>query len=196
MLMEFFAWVAVALVFASFFMKTIVPLRTYAIAGNVAFITYAALGVNEGVFAKVFPILILHSALLPLNFIRLREVTRTSRTLRSITSSSIPFDFLIPFMTEVKYPAGHVLFRKDDTADNVYIIGSGTVSLIELGKQLGSGSIFGEVAIFSDKAKRTATVECCTDCAFYKISGEKVLELFYQDRKFSFRIARLLAGYA
>jgi hypothetical protein len=65
--MQIAAWLAARLVFASFFMKTIVPLRTLATISNITFIYYALMGVNFGVFDKVLPILVLHCALLPLN---------------------------------------------------------------------------------------------------------------------------------
>ena len=161
-----------------------------------AFIVYAALGWQAGILWKVLPILVLHAALLPLNFIRLKEVTRTSKALRGLTDATARFDFLIPFMTLVRHPSGHTLFHKGAKVEDVYIIKSGTVSLNELGKQLGPGAMFGEVAVFSDHASRTVTAHCSSDCEFYRITGAKVLELFYQDRKFSFQIARLLAGYA
>ena len=38
------AWLAAFLVFSSFFMKTIVPLRIIAVVSNAAFIVYALLG--------------------------------------------------------------------------------------------------------------------------------------------------------
>jgi hypothetical protein len=59
------AWIAAFLVFSSFFMKTIVPLRIVAMVSNVAFILYALLGLAYGVFGRVYPILVLHSLLLP-----------------------------------------------------------------------------------------------------------------------------------
>ena len=71
--MEIAAWLASALVFTSFFMKTIVPLRTVAIGSNLAFILYALLGARYGIFEKVLPILVLHSLLLPLNLLRVHE---------------------------------------------------------------------------------------------------------------------------
>jgi hypothetical protein len=37
-------WIAAVLVFSSFFMKTMIPLRIVAIASNAAFICYALLG--------------------------------------------------------------------------------------------------------------------------------------------------------
>jgi hypothetical protein len=67
------AWIVALLVFSSFFMKTMIPLRVVAIASNVAFISYALLGLRYGIFGRVYPILVLHSALLPLNAVRLGE---------------------------------------------------------------------------------------------------------------------------
>ena len=78
----------------------------------------------------------------------------------------------------------------------MYIVKSGKIVLTELGKELGPGSLFGEVAVFSQDATRNATAHCQTDCELFRIAGDKVRELFYQDRSFSFKIARLLAGYA
>lgn len=74
--MQLVAWLAASLVFASFFMKTIVSLRTLAIVSNIVFIAYALLGVHHGIFDKVLPIFVLHIALLPLNLARLREARR------------------------------------------------------------------------------------------------------------------------
>lgn len=196
MMMEILAWVAAALVFACFFMKTIIPLRCFAIASNIAFIGYGALGAYEGIFAKVLPILVLHIALLPLNLLRLSEVRNLLRSIRSMQRSDLAYDFMVPFMTPLHCAAGAELFRKGAPAADVFIIRSGMVMLPELGKQLGPGTLFGEVAIFSRDSLRTASAVCSTDCELLRISGSRVLELFYQDRLFSFKIARLLAGYA
>jgi CRP/FNR family cyclic AMP-dependent transcriptional regulator len=73
------------LVFSSFFMKTIVPLRMVAICSNVAFITYALLGLNYGVFGRVYPILVLHASLLPLNLVRLRQLKALQGAVREAT---------------------------------------------------------------------------------------------------------------
>jgi CRP/FNR family transcriptional regulator, cyclic AMP receptor protein len=61
---EIFGYIASALVFATFYMRTMVPLRVVAIASNVAFIIYATI---DG----LTPIFLLHVALLPLNVLRL-----------------------------------------------------------------------------------------------------------------------------
>jgi len=57
---------AASLVFATFCTKRMVPLRTLAIGSNIAFIGYGYLG-------ELWPILILHVAMLPVNIYRLRQ---------------------------------------------------------------------------------------------------------------------------
>jgi hypothetical protein len=194
--MEIAAWLAAALVFASFFMKTIVPLRTLAIASNLAFIGYGLLGLSYGFFGKVLPILVLHCALLPLNVLRLREVTNTIKAIRSMSSAGNASDFLIPYMRPLQCPAGTVLFRQGDRADDVYLLRRGRLRLLEFDKLLPEGELFGEVAIFSERAVRTATAVCEQDCELFSVAGDKLLELFYQDQRLAFQIARRLARYA
>ncbi len=194
--MAFVAWLAAGLVFASFFMKTIVPLRTLALASNVAFIVYALLGLHYGIFDKVLPILVLHCALLPLNMLRLREVTGNIKAIRSLQSAHGAHDFLIPYMSPVRCAAGTVVFRKGDPASDVYLQRRGRLRVVEFDKLLPEGELFGEVAIFSADAQRTATAVCEQDCELFRLSGEKLLELFYQDQRFAFQIARRLARYA
>lgn len=195
-MMALAAWLAAVLVFASFFMQTIVPLRGFAIASNLVFIVYGLLAIRDGVFDKVMPILVLHLSLLPLNIVRLLQVTRTIRSIRSMKKGEIGFDFLIPYMSKVSQPTGTVLFNKGDTADKVYVIGQGEVLLLEFDKRLSAGALFGEVAIFSDSALRSATAVCTQDCELHSIPGERVLQLFYQDSRFALQIARRLAAFA
>src|SRR5918996_1678748 len=77
------AWVASLLVFSTFFMQTMIPLRVVGIASNVAFMSYALLGLAYGVFGRVYPILVLHACLLPLNVIRLRQLRRLVQAVHS-----------------------------------------------------------------------------------------------------------------
>ena len=59
-------YVAAALVLATFTARTMVSLRALAIVSNLAFIAY-------GFSAALWPILLLHLIMLPLNLLRLRE---------------------------------------------------------------------------------------------------------------------------
>lgn len=61
---EVAGYVASSLVFLTFYMRRMVPLRLVALCSNVAFLTYA--------FAlHLAPIAILHGALIPVNIVRL-----------------------------------------------------------------------------------------------------------------------------
>ena len=66
-LSDIIGYVASALVLAAFSMRSMRWLRVTAIASNVAFIAYAAVG-------RMPPILILHSVLLPMNIVRLVQI--------------------------------------------------------------------------------------------------------------------------
>lgn len=194
--MTWIAWLAAALVFATFFMKTIVPLRMMAIVSNVAFIMYGLLGLGQDIFSKVAPILVLHCSLLPLNLLRLLEVKRSIRAVRSMQGEHATADFLTPYMNAGRYPAGTVLFSRGDPADKVYVLARGAVRIVEFERKLKPGDLFGEIGVFNDKATRTGTAVCDEDCELFSVPSAKILELFYQDQRFAFQIARRLARYA
>lgn len=193
MLMQSVAWLAAGLVFLSFFMKTIVPLRTIAIGSNVVFIAYALLGIYYDVFDKVLPILVLHMALLPLNLRRLEQVKATTRSLHDIKSNQQSIESLVPYMKSEQVPQGQRLFGKGDAANCIYLLRSGTLALPEIGKTLSAGTVLGEVGVFSRQARRTTSAVCLEDCELYSITAEKVMELFYQEPRFGFYIVRLLS---
>jgi CRP/FNR family transcriptional regulator, cyclic AMP receptor protein len=65
-------YLAASLVFATFCAKRMVPLRTLAIGSNIAFIGY-------GYLDGLWPILILHFALLPMNICRLQQALLLER---------------------------------------------------------------------------------------------------------------------
>src|SRR5271166_517018 len=65
-------WLASGLVFATFCAKRMLPLRALAITSNLAFISY-------GYLDALWPIVILHAAMLPMNVIRFREAFLAAR---------------------------------------------------------------------------------------------------------------------
>ncbi|MDE2416375.1 MAG: cyclic nucleotide-binding domain-containing protein [Burkholderiales bacterium] len=177
-------------------MKTIMPLRTVAIASNLVFIAYALMGLHFGVFDKVLPILVLHLSLLPLNILRLREIQATIRGVKAATTQAQSLEGLIPFMKQEVRSKGDVIFRRGDPANRVYFIRTGRIYLTEIGKFLSAGKMFGEIGVFSDHAQRTLTAVCDDESELFVITKEKVVELFYLEPSFGFFIARLLTQYA
>jgi CRP/FNR family cyclic AMP-dependent transcriptional regulator len=74
---DLFGYLASSLVFGTFYMKRMLPLRLTAVASNIAFIGYAwANGLT--------PILVLHATLLPLNLLRLAEQRRQAAKDRAL----------------------------------------------------------------------------------------------------------------
>jgi CRP/FNR family transcriptional regulator, cyclic AMP receptor protein len=187
------AWVAALLVFSTFFMKTMIPLRIVAITSNVAFIGYALLGLKYGIFGRIYPILVLHSALLPLNVVRLRQIKSLINTVNE-ASTSEAFDSLIPFMTSERHRKGEILFSQGDAADKLYLISEGSVRFPELGKELSNGAVFGEVGLFAPQGSRSVSAVCESDCRLYAIAKDTVLELYYQDPRFGFFLIRLISA--
>jgi len=186
-------WVSAVLVFSSFFMRTMIPLRMVAICSNGAFITYALLGVHEGVFGRVLPILVLHAALLPLNVVRLRQLQGLLRAVQDCDAHDT-IRSLVPYMNTETHPAGDVLFRKGDPADRLFVVERGRVRFPEIGKVVASGEVFGEVGVFARENVRTLSAVCADDCRLHTITGDKALELSYQDPRFGLFLIRLVAG--
>ena len=193
MLIVIAGWVSAVLVFSSFFMKTMIPLRAVAVCSNVSFIAYALLGLKYGVFGRVYPILVLHAALLPLNVVRLRQLKGLLRAVRD-ASDDETIRSLVPYMETERHGAGDVLFQKGDPADRLYIIQAGRVRFTEIGKVMSDGQVFGEVGLFAPQNVRTLSARCDSDCRLHTITRQKVLELYYQNPQFGFFLMRLVAG--
>ena len=174
-------------------MKTMIPLRIVAIVSNTAFITYALLGIRYGIFGQVYPILVLHACLLPLNVLRLRQLTRLTRAVHQATDDDV-LQSLIPYMKTEMHARGTVLFRQGDPADQLYMIQEGRVRFPEIDKRIGAGEVFGEVGLFAPQSVRALTAVCEENCRLSAISREKVLELYYQNPRFGFFLIRLVSG--
>ena len=90
-------YIASLFVAFSFYMKTMIPLRLFALASNICFILYALLGVQI-----LYPVLALHVFLFPLNLIRLWQINKLIKDVRSISNKNYSFEWLIPYMSKKK----------------------------------------------------------------------------------------------
>jgi len=183
---EMAGYFAASLVFLTFYMKTMVPLRVVGICSNCIFITYAYLG-------SLHPVLVLHLILLPLNCIRLREMLRLTREVRVVTQGDLNMDWLKPFTSVRPYGCGDVLFRKGDIADAMYFIVSGRFRLTELSKDILPGQIVGELGLLAPDRLRTQTLRCIEGGQMLQITYEQVKELYYQNPQFGFYFLQLTA---
>jgi len=178
-------FIAAILMFTTFYMKKMVPLRIVGMASNVTFIIYAS---AEG----VWPLLLLHSVLLPLNLLRMWQMLHLVEQVSKVRSSDISFDFLLPYMSKETYKAGQIVFRQGDHADKLYMLYSGEAHLLELGLTLSSGNLIGEMGIFSREKVRMASLECITDVTMYSVTDFKIHELYFQNPAFGFHLIQLV----
>jgi hypothetical protein len=171
--------------FATFWMRTMIPLRITGIAANFFFIGY-------GYFGGLFPVFFLHLALLPLNVVRLYQMVQLIRKVKDASSGDLSLEWFKSFMATRQYRKGDVLFRKGDVADEMLLTVSGEFRLVELGLSLGAGEVVGEIGIVTPDNRRTQTIECIADGEVLTISYDRVRELYFQNPKFGFYLLRLI----
>jgi CRP-like cAMP-binding protein len=181
---EMAGYLAAALVFLTFYMKTMIPLRMIGICSNCMFIIYGAL---DG----IYPVLVLHLILLPLNCQRLREMLRLTKQVRVAAQGDLNMDWLKPFTAAHRTKSGDVLFCKGDVADAMFFVASGRYRLTELGMDILPGQVVGELGLFALDKSRTQTLECIGDGELMKISYEQVKQLCYQNTQFGFYFIQL-----
>lgn len=184
---EFFGYVASILVFATFYMRTMVPLRLVAIASNVAFITYAAI---DG----LTPILILHCALLPLNVVRLLQLRDFVRQVEQAAKEGFSAQALLPLMRRRTIRANETLFAANEYADELYYVVDGTLFLPDLNEEIGPGSFVGEFALFSESGRRTATVVARTDCTLMILGRNAVFSALLQHPRLGIHLLKLITA--
>ena len=178
--------VAALLVFSTFYMRTMQRLRMVAILSNVAFAAY-------GLLLHLWPLLVLHCALFPLNIWRLVQMRRTLRDLKSARSGGFDLTALMSHFRLETHPAGTVLFSRGDVADKAYYIARGEIALPDIPAELGEGDFLGEVGLFTSLRQRTSAALCKTDVALYSLDEEAISTAFFQHPSFAFHLVSLIS---
>jgi hypothetical protein len=181
---SFFASIFVV---ATLSMRTMIPLRVFAILTNIVLIATAIPTHNYATVA-------LHTVLLPLNTYRLHQMLQLVRDVKKSVSSDLSMEWLKPFMTERKCTAGEVLFYKDEKADSMFYIVSGQFRLVESGIELPVGAIVGELGMLSPSNVRTQSLECTEGGVILSVSYDQVEQLYVQNPAFGFYFLRLTSA--
>ncbi len=104
-------------------------------------------------------------------------------------------DQLLALVTEVRHPAGEVLFRTGDPGDRMYVIVEGRIRISRevpgMGEEalvvLGPGDCFGELAILDD-APRSADAHVHETCKLLEIRKDKLEHLLYTNRDIGYEV--------
>ena len=174
-------------VVATLSMRTMIPLRVFAILTNIVLITTAIPSHN-------YLFILVQSGVLVLNSYRLHQMLQLVRDVKKSVNSDLSMEWLKPFMTERKCAAGEVLFYKDEKADSMFYIVSGRFRLVESGIVLPVGAIVGELGMLSPSNMRTQSLECVEAGLILSVSYSKVEELYVQNPAFGFYFLRLASA--
>jgi CRP-like cAMP-binding protein len=174
-------------VVATLSMKTMIPLRVFAILTNFVLIGTAFPSHN-------YMVILVQTVALVLNGYRLHQMLQLVRDVKRSVSSNLSMEWLKPFMTERKCKAGEMLFYKDEKADAMYYIVSGRYRLVESGIVLPTGAIVGEFGMLSPSNLRTQSLECIEDGLILSVRYNQVEQLYVQNPAFGFYFLKLVSA--
>jgi signal-transduction protein with cAMP-binding, CBS, and nucleotidyltransferase domain len=174
-------------VVATLSMRTMIPLRVFAILTNIVLISTAIPSHN-------YPVIAVQSVVLVLNSYRLHQMLQLIRDVKKSVNSDLSMEWLKPFMTERKCSIGEMLFYKDEKAEEMLYIVSGRFRLVESGIELPVGAIVGELGMLSPSNVRTQSLECIEAGVILSVSYTKVEELYVQNPAFGFYFLRLASA--
>ena len=183
---EAFGYLGALMTLATFSMKTMLHLRIVGIVANLAFITY-------GVLDHVYPVLMLHMTLLPLNVWRLWQLLQMTRQIKAISASRLSMEWLKPFSRRKDAQAGETLFRKGDAATEILFVLSGRFRAVEADVVLEQGEVIGELGLIAKERKRTQTVVCEHAGSLLQINYDEVRQMYFQNPRFGFFFLELVA---
>jgi CRP/FNR family transcriptional regulator, cyclic AMP receptor protein len=184
---ELFGFAAAAAALYATYVRTIIPLRIAAIVANAFAVVYS---VSKG----TYPTFLLNLVLLPLNAVRLRAMWRLIHEVDAATQSDLNVEWLRPYMRPRNFRAGEFLMRQGEVATEAFYIVSGEVELVEIHKNLGPGTLLGEIGLFTPGNRRTMSVRCKTEVHTATITYEQFKELYFQNPQFGFSLLRLIVA--
>jgi CRP/FNR family cyclic AMP-dependent transcriptional regulator len=183
---EALGYLGAILVLGTYSMKRMVPLRVISMCASAVFVAY-------GLLAPVYPQVLLHGLLLPLNAVRLREMLQLVAKVRTASQGDLNMEWLKPFMSKRAVNQGEVLFRKGDLSSAMFYTIAGRFRLAEIGQEVGPGQLIGEIGLIAPDNKRTLTFECIEDGELLAIGYPQVKQLYYQNPQFGFYFLQLIS---
>ena len=130
---------------------------------------------------------------------------RTSALRKIALFSNLPngeIKYLASKLTPHEYPQGHILFREDSQERGFYILLEGEVEIL---KSTGSShqrrlgirkaiSLIGEMSLFTQDGRRTATVRARTPLHVYKMKRSDFDVLLQRQPKLTYKLMGLLSN--
>ena len=154
------------------------------------------LGITEGVvklhMTAIFKALKVHNrseAILLAS--RFRSIN--FRQVKQAEGGRLDLDWLLGHMVHERLAKGTVLFQLGEPGREIFYLQRGTILLKEIGAEIGSGTMLGEIGIFSPSHKRTCSAVCVTDVDVFKLTSDQVKRLYVLNPQFALYIVHLIA---
>ncbi|MGJ0508102.1 MAG: Crp/Fnr family transcriptional regulator [Methylocystis sp.] len=172
-----------------FVSNTMIPLRLAAITANALFAAYFYL-------KGYLPLFALNACMAPINVFRLRQMRRLIQDVRQATQAAndgeFDYEWLRPFMKPVQLSEGFTLYRKGDLSEDAFFLVHGEIFLIEPQVTLKAGAFFGEMGLFTEENRRTASAVAISDVDLLCVRYDELLELAAQNPQFGFYLMKLM----
>ncbi len=183
---DYVGYLGMILGLVSMAMRTIIPLRLFAIGGCACLGTFA-------LFREAWPTLVVNATTIPVLAYRTREMIRLTRRVKQASATGdLRLDWLLPFMHRRSLAAGTNLCCKGDPAPEMFYVVKGRLRLVEFDVTMGPGDVVGEIAMFSPARARTATVVAETDAELMAIGESELKQLYHQNPSFGFYLIQLI----
>jgi len=115
------------------------------------------------------------------------------RQIQRAEGGKLDLDWLLGHMTHERLSRDTVLFKIGDAADCLYYLQRGTIRLDEIQADLESGTMFGEIGIFSPNHRRTCSAICSTNADVFKLTADQVKRLYLLNPQFALYIVYLIS---
>jgi CRP-like cAMP-binding protein len=168
-------------------MKTAIPLRTLGIVSTLFLLAAAIL-------SRSVPAIVLYTLLLPVHSVRLYQMLDLIKKVRAAAGTDLSMNWLRPYMKKRKYHAGDLVFKKDDPANEMLLVGTGKYRIPELNIELRPGEIFGEMGLLTPGSYRTQSVECVETGDVLTLPYDEVRALYFENPEFGFYFLRLASA--
>lgn len=100
-------------------------------------------------------------------------------------------------MEKITYAPGDVIYKEGDESQQVYLIKSGRIDLVDtypetgqvVSKSLGPGRVFGEIELI-DKRPRSATAKASEEAKIVIFSHDEIIDMVFKNPENSLILAR------
>jgi CRP-like cAMP-binding protein len=116
-----------------------------------------------------------------------------TKQVKAASLGDLNMDWLKPFSHGRSVRRGEIIFRKGDTAKDMFFIASGRFQLAEMGIEIGAGHVVGELALVAPDRARTQTLECIESGDIIVISYDQIMQIYYQNPEFGFYFLQLIS---